>query len=63
MKSFKQTLLKITSISFALLLTAGCATVTDANVDLKETDEPSVTTTTVDDNDWFSRTGDGGSNH
>lgn len=42
-----------------LILFAGCATVTDANIDLIDENEPSVTTTTVDDNDWFSRTGDG----
>ena len=53
-----KTLKNLLSISLILLF-AGCATVTDANVDLKEADAPAVTTTTVDDNDWFSRIGDG----
>ena len=52
-----KTLKNLLSVSLILLF-AGCATVTDANVDLNEADAPAVTTTTVDDNDWFSRAGD-----
>ena len=42
-----------------LVLFAGCATVTDANLDSEQPDEPTVTTSTVDGDDWLSGAGDG----
>ena len=57
MKSLKN----ILSIALIVML-AGCATVTDANVDLQEVDEQTYTTTTTEttttnDDNWFSRIG------
>lgn len=49
---------KILSFSFALLFAAGCATVTDANLDLPETNEPTIETTTTDGSFWDTRNGD-----
>ena len=40
-----------------LVLFAGCATVTDANLDSEQPDEPTVTTSTVDGDDWLSGAG------
>ena len=51
MKAIKTTLSVLT-----LILFAGCATVTDANVDLNE--EPSVLPSERMDNTWDSTTGD-----
>ena len=48
---------KVLSFSFALLFAAGCATVTDANLDLPETEQPAVETTTGD-TFWDTRNGD-----
>lgn len=60
MKTFKATITNLSSIVLALIFVAGCATVTDTNMDLTEADEPAVITTTVDNgNDWFNRAGDG----
>ena len=42
-----------------LILFAGCATVTDANLDSEQPDEPTVTTSTIDGDDWFSGAGNG----
>ena len=42
-----------------LVLFAGCATVTDANLDSEQPDEPTVTTSTIDGDDWLSGAGDG----
>ena len=42
-----------------LVLFAGCATVTDANLDSEQPDEPTVTTSTVDGDDWLSGAGNG----
>jgi len=42
-----------------LVLFAGCATVTDANLDAEQPDEPTVTTSTIDGDDWLSGAGDG----
>ena len=36
MKRYKSILYKLSAASFALILAAGCATVTDANADLEE---------------------------
>ena len=58
MKSLKSTTTKVLSFSFALLFAAGCATVTDANLDLPETDQPTVETTTTGDTFWDTRNGD-----
>jgi len=49
---------KVLSFSFALLFAAGCATVTDANLDLPETEQPTVETTTTGDSFWDTRNGD-----
>ncbi len=43
---------KVLSFSFALLFAAGCATVTDANLDIPETNEPTVETTTGETKNW-----------
>ena len=58
MKSLKSTTTKVLSFSFALLFAAGCATVTDANLDLPETEQPTVETTTTGDSFWDTRNGD-----
>jgi len=42
-----------------LVLFAGCATVTDANLDSEQPDEPTVTTSTIDGDDWLSGAGNG----
>ncbi|WP_340105595.1 hypothetical protein [Rhodohalobacter sp. 8-1] len=52
MKSLKSTTIKALSFSFALLFAAGCATVTDANLDLPETTEPTVETTSTEGSFW-----------
>ena len=63
MKTFKATLTKLSSITLAVLFAVGCATVTDANVDLQEVNnEKTYTTTTTEtattsDDNWFSRLG------
>ena len=49
---------KVLSFSFALLFAAGCATVTDANLDLPENDQPTFETTTTDGTFWDTRNGD-----
>ena len=41
-----------------LVLFAGCATVTDANLEAEQPDEPTVTTSTIDGDDWLSGAGD-----
>lgn len=58
MKTIKSTTTKILSISFALLFAAGCATVTDANLDLPEDNQPTFETTTTGDTFWDTRNGD-----
>lgn len=58
MKTIKSTTTKLLSISFALLFAAGCATVTDANLDLPEEEQPTVETTTTGDSFWDMRNGD-----
>ena len=42
-----------------LVLFAGCATVTDANLDSEQPNEPTVTTSTIDGDDWLSGAGNG----
>ena len=49
---------KVLSFSFALLFAAGCATVTDANLDLPETEQPTFETTTTGNSFWDTRNGD-----
>ncbi|MEX0660811.1 MAG: hypothetical protein WEA58_12155 [Balneolaceae bacterium] len=51
------TLKTLLSIS-VLILFAGCATVTDANIDAELPTEPTVETTSTDNGDWFSEAGD-----
>ena len=52
------TLKNLLTITFIVLF-AGCATVTDANLDNEQPDEPTVTTSTIDGDDWLSGAGDG----
>jgi len=59
MNTFKATLAKLSIILFTLIFAAGCGTVTDANLDSELPDEPTVTTSTVDGDDWLSGAGDG----
>jgi len=49
---------KVLTFAFALVFAAGCATVTDANLDLPENDTPTIETTTTDGSFWDSRNGD-----
>ena len=58
MKAIKSTTSKLLTISFALLFAAGCATVTDANMDLPEEEAPTYETTTTDGSFWDTRNGD-----
>lgn len=55
MKSIKN---KIVIFSFALLFAAGCATVTDANLDLPEDEKPSFETSETNSTLWDTRNGD-----
>ena len=57
MNTFKATLAKLSIILFTLIFAAGCGTVTDANLDSELPDEPTVTTSTVDGDDWLSGAG------
>jgi len=63
MKTFKSALTKLSSITLAVLFAVGCATVTDANVELQDLNEEqthtATTTQTIPTNDdnWFSRIG------
>ncbi len=50
------TLKNLLSIT-VLILFAGCATVTDANIDAELPSEPTVETTSIDGEDWFSGAG------
>ncbi len=58
MDTYKTVISKISLTAIALFFAAGCATVTDANVDLM--DEPAVETTTIEraGDTWDQRTGD-----
>ncbi|MEX0660808.1 MAG: hypothetical protein WEA58_12140 [Balneolaceae bacterium] len=58
MNTFKGLLSKLSIIVFAVLFAAGCATVTDANIDAELPTEPTVETTSTDNGDWFSEAGD-----
>ena len=58
MKTIKSTTSKVLSISFALMFAAGCATVTDANLDMPETNEPAIETTTTEGSFWDTSNGD-----
>ena len=49
---------KVLSFSFALLFAAGCATVTDANLDLPENEQSTFETTTTGGTFWDTRNGD-----
>jgi len=49
---------KTLAFSFALIFAAGCATVTDANIDLPETEETVISTNAPDGSFWDSRNGD-----
>lgn len=58
MDLLKSTTIKLLSFSFALLIAAGCATVTDANLDLPEEEQTSFETTTTEGTTWDTRNGD-----
>ena len=49
---------KLLSFSFALIFAAGCATVTDANMDLPEEEVPTYETSTTEGSFWDTRNGD-----
>jgi len=50
---------KVLSFAFALIFAAGCATVTDANIDMPEVQEKNtIETTSIDGSFWDSRNGD-----
>ena len=50
---------KVLSFAFALIFAAGCATVTDANIDMPEVQETTtVETTSIDGSFWDSKTSD-----
>ena len=49
---------KVFSFSFALLFAAGCATITDANLELPEEEVTTFETTTTDGSFWDTRNGD-----
>jgi len=50
---------KVLSFAFALIFAAGCATVTDANIDMPEVQETTtVETISIDGSFWDSRNGD-----
>lgn len=57
MNTFKGLFSKLSIIVFAVLFAAGCATVTDANIDAELPSEPTVETTSIDEGDWFSEAG------
>ena len=57
MTTFKATLAKLSIVLFTLIFAAGCGTVTDANLDSEQPDEPTVTTSTIDGDDWLSGAG------
>lgn len=58
MDLLKSTTIKLLSFSFALILAAGCATVTDANLDLPEEEQTSFETSTTEGTTWDTRNGD-----
>ena len=59
MKILKSSTPKILSFAFALIFAAGCATVTDANIDMPEVQETTtIETTSIDGSFWDSRNGD-----
>lgn len=58
MDLLKSTTIKLLSFSFALILAAGCATVTDANLDLPEEEQTSFETSTTEGPLWDTRNGD-----
>jgi len=50
---------KVLSFAFAHIFAAGCATVTDANIDMPEVQEKNtIETTSIDGSFWDSRNGD-----
>lgn len=61
MKALKSNILKLSTASFALLLAAGCATVTDANFDMDAhqlSQSSQSTTITIDRDDIWNGAGD-----
>ena len=58
MDLLKSTTIKLISFSFALLVAAGCATVTDANLDLPEEKQTTFETSATEGTTWDTRNGD-----
>jgi len=58
MKSIKTVSTNLFTLAFALILAAGCASVTDVAADLPDTSEPAIETTTTGDSYWDNRGGD-----
>jgi len=58
MDLLKSTTIKLLSFSFALLVAAGCATVTDANLDLPEEEQTTFETSATEGTTWDTRNGD-----
>ncbi len=54
MTTFKGLFSKLTIIVFAVLFAAGCASVTDANINAELPSEPTVETASLDGDNWFS---------
>lgn len=50
--------LRLIAILITLLFATSCASVTDANLDVSETSEPTIETTTTEGSFWDSRNGD-----
>jgi len=54
----KNIITKTALFALALAFAAGCATVTDANLDLPEEEQPSFKTSTTEGANWDTRNGD-----
>lgn len=54
----KSITIKLITFSVAFLFAAGCATVTDANLDLPEDDQPTFETSETSGTLWDTRNGD-----
>jgi len=54
----KHLLTKLASLLLIFAFATGCASMTDANADLPETEETSITTSTTDGSFWDSRSED-----
>jgi hypothetical protein len=57
MDTYKTVISKLSLSAFALFLAAGCATVTDANIDLPEENNDNITTVEKAGDVWDQKTG------